>query len=90
MPPARLTASSTRRRLFTGFFASPAGPGGDRFTAPGGHISIVSYSQKQKDARKFLEWLSRDDIQQKWADLGGYTADAEFGIAEIPQRYSLQ
>lgn len=61
----------------TGFFATPAGPGGNRFTALGGQgISIVSYSHKQREARKFLEWLSRDDTQQKWADLGGYTADA--------------
>jgi multiple sugar transport system substrate-binding protein len=40
-------------------------------------ISIVSYSKKQEEAKKFLEWFIRDDTQQKWADLGGYTADAQ-------------
>jgi multiple sugar transport system substrate-binding protein len=26
---------------------------------------------------KFLEWLVRDDVQKRWAELGGYTAHAE-------------
>jgi multiple sugar transport system substrate-binding protein len=33
-------------------------------------------SRKQQAALRFLEWLVRDDTQQKWADFGGYTADA--------------
>jgi multiple sugar transport system substrate-binding protein len=57
-----------------GFFANPAGPGGKQFAALGGQgISIVSYSKKQDEAKKFLEWFIRDDVQQKWADLGGYS-----------------
>jgi multiple sugar transport system substrate-binding protein len=61
----------------TGFFANPAGPTGDRYSALGGQgISIVAYSKKQEAAKQFLEWLVRDDTQQKWADFGGYTADA--------------
>jgi len=26
---------------------------------------------------KFLEWFIKDDVQQKWADLGGYTCSAK-------------
>jgi multiple sugar transport system substrate-binding protein len=57
-----------------GFFANPAGPDGQQFAALGGQgISIVSYSKKRDMAMKFLEWFIKDDTQQKWADLGGYT-----------------
>jgi multiple sugar transport system substrate-binding protein len=74
--PSLVNPSTNPNAVVTGFFASPAGPGGDRFTALGGQgISIVSYSHNRKEAMKFLEWLARDDTQQKWADLGGYTAD---------------
>ena len=58
----------------TGFFANPAGPTGKRFAALGGQgISIVSYSKKQEEAMKFLEWFIKDETQKKWAELGGYT-----------------
>jgi multiple sugar transport system substrate-binding protein len=40
-------------------------------------ISIISYSRNQEEAKKFLEWLVRDDIQARWAELGGYTAHAK-------------
>ena len=30
-------------------------------------------SKKQDEAKKFLEWFIRDDVQQKWAELGGYS-----------------
>jgi multiple sugar transport system substrate-binding protein len=75
--PAMVNPSINPNAAVTGFFASPAGPGGQRFTALGGQgISIVSYSHRQEQSKKFLEWLALDDTQQKWADLGGYTADA--------------
>jgi hypothetical protein len=58
----------------TGFFANPAGPTGKRFAALGGQgISIVSYSKKQDQAMKFLEWFIKEETQKKWAKLGGYT-----------------
>ncbi len=58
----------------TGFFANPAGPNGKRFAALGGQgISIVSYSKKQDESMKFLEWFIKDETQKKWAALGGYT-----------------
>jgi multiple sugar transport system substrate-binding protein len=62
----------------TGYFANPAGPGGIQHAALGGQgISIITYSQNQEEAFKFLEWFIREDVQKKWAELGGYTCHAE-------------
>lgn len=59
----------------TGYFANPAGPDGDRHAALGGQgISVISYSQNQEEAMKFLEWFIKDETQKRWAELGGYTA----------------
>jgi multiple sugar transport system substrate-binding protein len=38
-------------------------------------ISIVSYSKKQEESMKFLEWFIKDETQKKWAELGGYTCN---------------
>jgi multiple sugar transport system substrate-binding protein len=35
----------------------------------------VTYSKKRDQSLKFLEWFIRDDVQQRWADLGGYTCN---------------
>ena len=76
--PALANPATNKNAKGTGFFANPAGPGGKRFAALGGQgISIVAYSKKQPEAMKFLEWFIRDDVQQKWADLGGYTCHAK-------------
>jgi multiple sugar transport system substrate-binding protein len=62
----------------TGFFVNPAGPGGKQFAALGGQgISIVSYSDKQEESKRFLEWFIQEDVQKRWAELGGYTTHAE-------------
>ena len=74
--PALVNEASNPNAKVTGFFANPAGPGGDQFAALGGQgISIVSYSQNQEEAFKFLQWFIRDDVQKKWADLGSYTCN---------------
>ncbi|MDX3928559.1 MAG: extracellular solute-binding protein [Shinella sp.] len=74
--PALLNESTNPHAKNTGFFANPAGPGGDQFAALGGQgISIVSYSQNKEEALKFLEWFIRDDVQKRWAELGGYTCN---------------
>ena len=75
--PALANPAQNPHAADTGFFANPAGPGGD-FAALGGQgISIVSYSKHKDAAMKFLEWFIRDDVQQKWADDGGYTCDSK-------------
>ncbi len=72
--PALVNPATNPNANVTGFFANPAGPGGQRFAALGGQgISIVSYSKNQEEAMKFLEWFIKDDTQKKWAELGGYT-----------------
>ncbi len=63
----------------TGFFSNPAGPKGDRHAALGGQgMSIVSYisPERQQAAMEFLKWFAKDETQQKWAELGGYTCNA--------------
>lgn len=64
----------------TGFFATPAGPYGDRYTSLGGQgISVNSYID---DARKqasldFIKWFAQKDVQANWAAVGGYTCNIE-------------
>lgn len=75
--PALLNEASNPNAKNTGFFSNPAGPTGAKHAALGGQgISIVSYSDKQAESMKFLEWFIRDDVQKRWAELGGYTASA--------------
>jgi multiple sugar transport system substrate-binding protein len=82
--PALLNESTNPNAKNTGFFANPAGPGGDRFAALGGQgISIVSYSDKQEESMKFLKWFIKDETQLRWAALGGYTASAK--VLESPE-----
>jgi multiple sugar transport system substrate-binding protein len=74
--PALINPSVNKYAKVTGFFSNPSGPGG-RYASLGGQgASIISYSKKQDLAYKFLEWFIRDDVQQKWASLGGYTCNA--------------
>lgn len=76
--PALLNESTNPHAANTGFFANPAGPSGDRYAALGGQgISIVSYSTKQEESFKFLQWFIKDETQKRWAELGGYTASAK-------------
>ncbi len=82
--PALLNESTNPHAANTGFFANPAGPDGDRYAALGGQgISIVSYSQKQEESFKFLQWFIKDETQKRWAELGGYTASAK--VLESPE-----
>jgi multiple sugar transport system substrate-binding protein len=67
----------------TGFFAAPEGPRG-RFTALGGQgISIISYSKKKEASLAFLEWLIRDDVQKRWAELGGFTCNKKVLASKV-------
>ena len=75
--PSLINEASNPNAKNTGFFANPAGPNGDQFAALGGQgISIVSYSSKEAESLKFLEWFIKDETQKKWAALGGYTCSA--------------
>ncbi len=75
--PSLLNEATNKYANVTGFFPNPKGPYGDQFAALGGQgISIVSYSKNQEESFKFLEWFIRDDVQKRWAELGGYTCSA--------------
>ena len=57
-----------------GFFANPAGPGGEQFAQLGGQgISVVAYSEKQEAAFKYIKWFADKDVQAKWWSLGGFS-----------------
>ena len=58
-----------------GFFAMPKGPKGQFASLGGQGVSIVSYTKKKDEAFKFLEWFTRDDVQKKWAELGGLSCN---------------
>ncbi|MER9376771.1 extracellular solute-binding protein [Mesorhizobium sp. M0239] len=74
--PSLINEASNPHAKNTGFFANPAGPGGEQFAALGGQgISVVSYSNNKEEAMKFLKWFIQDDTQKKWAALGGYTCN---------------
>ncbi len=70
----------------TGYFSMPAGPDGQRFAALGGQgISVNSYIS---DARKqasldFIKWFAQEDVQKRWAELGGYTCN--IAVLESPE-----
>ncbi|MGQ9793931.1 MAG: ABC transporter substrate-binding protein [Anaerolineae bacterium] len=62
----------------TGYFAMPAGPTGKRFAALGGQgMSINAYlpPERIEAAKELIKWFGREDVQMKWALLGGYTCN---------------
>ena len=57
-----------------GFFSNPAGPAGQFAQLGGQGLSVVSYSSKRDDALQYMKWFAQPSIQQKWWELGGYSA----------------
>ena len=56
-----------------GFFVNPSAK--EHYTQLGGQgMSVVSYSDKQDDALKYIKWFAKEDVQKKWWALGGYSA----------------
>ena len=78
--PALANKASNPLADKTGFFSNPKGPSGKSFAALGGQgMSIVKFisAERQAAAMDFLKWFAKDETQQKWADLGGYTCNAK-------------
>jgi multiple sugar transport system substrate-binding protein len=76
--PALDNPSINPFRDTTGYFAMPAGPGGDRYAALGGQgISVNNYvsDARKQAALDFITWFAQEDIQARWAELGGYTCN---------------
>jgi multiple sugar transport system substrate-binding protein len=62
----------------TGYFANPAGPTGIRKAALGGQgTSINAYLDpvRIQASKDWIEWFGQEDVQAKWAQLGGYTCN---------------
>ncbi|MCY3020373.1 MAG: sugar ABC transporter substrate-binding protein [Planctomycetota bacterium] len=69
MPPLT-DAKQCKYAAQTGYFAMPAGPGGEAFASLGGQgMSVSRYAQprKQELAKKFIKWFLQTDNQKKWA-----------------------
>jgi multiple sugar transport system substrate-binding protein len=74
--PALVNPAANKYAKSTGFFSMPKGPKIQVAALGGQGASIIKYSKKQDLAFQFLEWFIRDDVQQRWAELGGYTCNA--------------
>jgi len=57
-----------------GFFVNPAGPSGHYSQLGGQGISVVSYSEHKEDALNYIKWFAQPSVQQKWWEIGGYSA----------------
>lgn len=73
--PDLLDPSKNPHANVIGFFANPRGPGGKVTSLGGQGISVVSYTQKKEFCFSFLEWFVRNDVQARWADLGGLSCN---------------
>jgi multiple sugar transport system substrate-binding protein len=55
-----------------GFFVNP-GQKVEASTLGGQGISVISYSEKQEEALKYVKWFAQPEVQKKWWSLGGYS-----------------
>ncbi len=53
-----------------GFFVNP-GEKTAASTLGGQGISVVSYSDAQEDALRYIKWFAQPEVQKKWSALGG-------------------
>ena len=58
----------------SGYFPNPPGPGGHFAQLGGQGISVVSYSQNRDAALEYIAWFAQPEIQQRWWELGGFSA----------------
>ncbi len=57
-----------------GFFVNPAGPAGQWTQLGGQGLEVISYSDHKEDALKYIKWFAQPAVQQKWWEIGGYSA----------------
>lgn len=78
--PALANPSTNPHANVTGYFANPAGPTGIRKAALGGQgLNVIAFisKERQQASLDFIKWFAQDDIQAKWAALGGYTCNTK-------------
>lgn len=61
----------------SGFFIAPAGPKGHYISIGGQGMSISAYSKNQDVAKQYMKWFMQKPVQEKWAQLGGFTPHKE-------------
>ena len=90
--PALANPATNPNANNTGFFANPAGPGGDQLAALGGQgISIVSYSKNKDEAMKFLEWfITRRRPEEVGRARRLHLQRGGAPVGRVPQRHALQ
>ncbi len=57
----------------SGFFIAPEGPKGHYISIGGQGMSISSYSKNMDTAKQYMKWFMQKSVQEKWAELGGFT-----------------
>jgi len=76
--PALINPAVNPYAEVTGFFSTPEGPYGDRYTSLGGQgLSVINYiSDERKQASlDFIKWFASEEVQRQWAEVGGYTCN---------------
>ena len=61
----------------SGFFIAPAGPKGHYISIGGQGMSVSAYSKNQDVAKQYMKWFMQKPVQEKWAQLGGFTPHKE-------------
>ena len=90
--PALANKATNPHADVTGYFANPPGPNGDQHAALGGQgISIISLLEEPGRGVQIPRVVHQDDVQKKWADLGGYTCSAAvLELGRVPQSHAVQ
>ena len=76
--PALINPEINPYASVTGFFAGPKGPNGDRYVSLGGQgLSVISYisPERQEASKEFIKWFAQEEVQARWAAIGGYTCN---------------
>jgi multiple sugar transport system substrate-binding protein len=77
--PALVNPDQNPHAANMGFFPNPKGPTGAQHAALGGQgMSIISFisPERQQASLDFIKWFGQESVQTRWAELGGYTCNA--------------
>ncbi len=89
--PSLLNEATNPQAKNMGFFANPPGPRGDDFAALGGQgISLISYSQNQEEAMKFLEWLVKERPEEVGRTGRLHRCRGHPEVGRVPERDAVQ
>ena len=78
--PALVNPGTNPTSRQNGLLRQSQGPHGRRGAGLGGQgMSIISFisPERQQASMDFIKWFGQQDVQAKWAELGGYTCNSE-------------